>query len=260
MSGHSKWANIRRQKAVVDAKRGKIFTKFAHNIILAAQQGGGDPDTNFTLRLAINRARSVNMPSENIERAIKRGTGELKDAQIVSVTYEILGPGSCAILADCQTDNTNRALTEIRQIVYNQGSKLAPSNSISWLFQEKGLILLLPQKYVASEKFGKEGIYTNVPIDGLELDIMEVPGVEDIQQSQDDDSTVIEIITARESFKAAHTAIQQKGYKIESAELAKIAKEEVKLNDADWEQLQQLLDALDDSDEVTNVWHNAIHV
>jgi len=261
MSGHSKWANIRRAKAVTDAKKAKIFTKLAHNIILAAQQGGGDPDINFTLRLAINRAKAVNMPSDNIERAIKRGTGESKDAQIISVTYEALGPGKTAVLIDCQSDNTNRALAEVRRIVEILSTgKLAPSGSVSWQFEERGLIVLYAQKFVPSAKFGKEGDYENIDAGDAVLELMEMPGVIDIHEETADGQTLIEVITVRESLKAIHTEILQKGYKIESAELAKIAKEEVKLDDAQWEELQQLLDKLDDSDEVTSVWHNADHV
>ena len=258
MSGHSKWANIRRAKAVTDAKKGKIFTKLAHNITIAAQQGGSDIDTNFALRLAVNRARSMNMPTDNIDRAVKRGTGELRGNQLVTVTYEAMGPGSCALLIDCQTDNTNRALGEIRQIVETNGGKLAPSSSVSWQFSEKGLLVLRTEQFRPSAKFGKEGEYGPVSIDEMELALMEIPGIEDIKRSTDEEGLqLLEVQTVRESFKSVHTSIQELGYKIESAELAQLPKEEVSLSDEDWNQLQQLLDKLDDSDEVTNTWHNA---
>lgn len=257
MSGHSKWATIKRAKAATDAARGKIFTKRAKEIILASQQGGSDPDTNFTLRIAIDKAKAVNMPSDNIERAIKKGAGELKGDVIVSITYEGIGPGSCAILVNSQTDNTNRSLTEIRNIVDTKGGKLGAKGSVSWMFEEKGLIIVTPQKFEESEKYGKDGEYYDVDPEELLLEIMEIEGVEDVSIDSQEDGDMIEVVTDRTLLRDIHQRMLKEGFKIEEAELAQIPNERVKLSKEDGEKLDLLLEALDENDEVSSVWHNA---
>jgi YebC/PmpR family DNA-binding regulatory protein len=256
MSGHSKWATIRRAKAVTDAKRGALFSRLSRDIIVAAQQGGGDPDMNFTLRLAIDRAKAANMPADNIDRAVKKGSGQLQGNQLTEITYEGYGPGSVPILIDCQTDNTNRALTEVRLIVEHSGGKLSAGNSVSWQFSEKGQIIVQAAKYHDSGKFGKEGTYKSVDADEALLEIMEIPGVEDVQASQDEDSgeMLIEIITVRDQLREVHQQIEKLGYKIEQADLAKLAKEQVQVAGEDAQKLRDLVDLLEESEEVKSVW------
>lgn len=256
MSGHSKWATIRRAKAVTDAKRGALFSRLSRDIIVAAQQGGGDPDMNFTLRLAIDRAKAANMPADNIDRAVKKGSGQLQGEQITEITYEGYGPGNVPILIDCQTDNTNRALTEVRLIVEHNGGKLGAGNSVSWQFAEKGQIVIQAAKYHDSGKFGKEGTYEPVDADEALLEIMEIPGVEDVQSSPDEESgnTIIEIITVRDQLREVHQQVEKLGYKIEQADLAKLANKHMEVVGEDAQKLRELVDALEESEEVKNVW------
>ncbi|MCA9379509.1 YebC/PmpR family DNA-binding transcriptional regulator [Candidatus Dojkabacteria bacterium] len=256
MSGHSKWATIRRAKAVTDAKRGALFSRLSRDIIVAAQQGGGDPDMNFTLRLAVDRAKAANMPADNIDRAIKKGSGQLQGDQISEVTYEGYGPGNVPMLIDCQTDNTNRALTEVRLIMERGGGKLSAGNSVSWQFAEKGQIIIQAAKYRDSGKFGKEGTYEPVDADEALLEIMEIPGVEDVQSSPEEESgnSVIEIVTVRDELRAVHQQVEKLGYKIEQADLAKFPNEQVNVANEDSQKLQQLVEALEESEEVKSVW------
>jgi YebC/PmpR family DNA-binding regulatory protein len=256
MSGHSKWATIKRAKAITDAKKGKIFSKLSKEVIVAAR-GGGDPTMNFTLRLAVERAKAANMPADNIERAIKKGAGLDKDAAaIVDVTYEAYGPGGVAVLIDCQTDNTNRSLNEVRLAVERSGGKLGSAGNVSWQFEEKGQIIIRPAKYKASSKYGQEGTYENVDVSEVEENLIEIEGIEDIDQISDGE-TIIEVITDRDQFRSVYQKIQDLGYKIENAELAKIPKEKIELSDEDQQKLTEFLDAVDEVEDVKTVWHNA---
>ncbi len=257
MSGHSKWATIKRAKAITDAKRGASFTKLVRNVTLAASEGGSDINSNFILRMAVERAKAANVPADNIERAIKKGTGELKDgAAITTALYEATLPvsaGQVALLIQVSTDNTNRALGEVRSIVEQSGGKLSPTGSISWQFAERGQVIVLPQKYVPSTKYGQAGSYAPVDPEEVTLELLEYDGIEDINSETD----YIEVITKREILKDLHDALTSKGYKVESAELAQIPKERVSMGDEDGASLQDLIEKLEESNEVTNVWHNA---
>jgi YebC/PmpR family DNA-binding regulatory protein len=254
MSGHSKWSTIKRAKGIKDQARGQIFTKLSRNITIAAQQGGGDPNLNFSLRLAVDKAKVENLPSDKIERAIKKGTGELKDgAALVQVMYEGFGPGTSAILIQTQTDNTNRAITEVKNILNTRGGKITAEGGVSWQFSEKGIFLLSPQKFKESEKYGKEGEYVATDPEDMVLELMELPGVDDVQW----DGEVVEVNSGRDEFSKVHQAIQGLGFKIEEAMLGWVAKETVKLSTEEEEKLAVLVEALEECDEVTNVWHNA---
>lgn len=255
MSGHSKWATIKRGKAIKDNQRGKLFTKMARNIVLAAQQGGGDLDTNFGLRLAVDRAKSINMPSDNIEKAIKKGTGESANGTMVAVTYEAYGAEGVAILIDCETDNTNRALTEVRTTVDRHGGRLVPGGSIAWQFVEKGHISVKSERYVAPTQFGKEGTYTPVDPDEASLDLMNIDGVEDL--NADSEENIIDVYTSRESFRDVYKAIETLGLHLLSGTLIKEASETVTLTEEGWEKLDQLIEAVEELEDVNNVWHNA---
>lgn len=260
MSGHSKWATIRRAKEITDNKRGKIFSKLSKDIIVAAK-AGADLTTNFTLRLAVERAKAANMPADNIDRAIKKGSGQDKEGvAFVDVTYEANLPvsgGQVAILIDCQTDNSNRSLTDTRLAVERSGGKLVPGNSVSWQFVEKGQIFLKPAKFVASAKYGQEGTYEKIAASEIEEKMIEVTGVDDINVEVSDGAESVEVLTDRDQFRAVYQEIQKLGFQIESAELAKIAKDKLNLNDEDQGRLTNLLDALDEVDDVKSVWHNA---
>ncbi len=253
MSGHSKWATIRRAKAVTDAKKGKLFSKLSRDIILAAK-AGADLETNFTLRLAVDRAKAANMPADNIERAINKGSGQDKDsAAIQMITYEGLGPGGVALLIDCQTDNTNRAITEVRMIMERFGGKLAPANSISWRFMEVGQVYVLAQKYIPGSKHGLAGGYVATSVDELEMQLIEQEGIKDIVAEEGG----FWVYTERAKFRDIHAWLDSMGYKVENAELIKHAVEKQQISALDEEKLQGLVFALEECDDVVSVWHNA---
>ncbi len=236
MSGHNKWANIKHRKMAQDAKRSKIFTKLIREIIVAAREGGGDPDKNPRLRAAIERARAANMPKENIERAIKRGTGELEGEILYEITYEAYAPGGVALFIKVVTNNKNRSAQEVRHILSKHGGNLAESGSVSWIFERKGII--------------------NVPRDKVE-DVEELAmiaidaGAEDIK----DDDDPIQIITSPENLSAVRDAIVNAGYEVD-ASISYIPKNTVKVTGADAEKLLKLLNALEELDDVQEVISN----
>jgi YebC/PmpR family DNA-binding regulatory protein len=236
MSGHSKWATIKRQKAVTDAKRGKAFTKVAKNITVAVQTGGGsDPGFNFQLRMAIDKAKAVGMPKENIDRAIKRGTGEGKEA-IKSATYEGYGPAGSAIIVETITDNTNRTLQTIRNIFIKHNGRLGEQGSVAWMFESKGQILVEKQS----------------GIEELPLELID-QGVEDVKESEDG----LEIYTLPLDLEKIKKYIEDKGIKILSAESIMKPATSLELSDQDKDKIQELIQALEEEDDVINVHNNA---
>ena len=234
MSGHSHWAGIKHKKALIDAKKGKVFSRIAKEIILAAQRGGGDVDSNIALRAAIEAAKAVNMPRENIERAVKRGTGELPGMSYESLTYEGYGPHGIAILVEVVTDSRNRTAAELRKIFSLRGGKL--EGSVAYLFEAKGLI--------------------TVPVDAIgEDDLMALvidAGAEDMTRQD----RVYEITTSPQDFHAVKTAITDKGLTPEMAELTRLPKDLIKLEGDASRKALALLEELDDHDDVKNVYTN----
>ncbi|RJR30635.1 YebC/PmpR family DNA-binding transcriptional regulator [Candidatus Parcubacteria bacterium] len=233
MSGHSKWAQIHRQKGAADAKKGAIFTKLANNISLAAKLGGGNPDGNFKLKLAIDQARAANMPKDNIERAIKRGTGELAGGEIVELRYEGFGPGGIAVIIDCLTDNRNRTAGEIKHLFNQYGGSLGSPNSVAWQFASKGVIRI---KKSNDEK--------------TQLDAIEA-GAEDIVPEDE----YFVIATDPKNLQAVKTNLEKMGYTIEYAETEMVAKEKAEIKDN--ENLKNFFNALDDHPDVNNYYSNA---
>lgn len=258
MSGHSKWATIRRAKAVKDNAKGKVFTKLAKAITLAAQSGGSDMNTNFILRMAVDRARTANMPSDNIERAVKKGTGEIAgERQIIKIIYEGYAPGQVGVLIECQTDNSNRSLTEVRTLVDRNGGRLTPPGSISWQFEEKGLILMQPKKLQVSTKFGKEGEFISIDAEEVLLDILDIAGVDDVSVIDEDGVAKIEVITVRDSLREVNKQIVDRGYKVDDVQLAQLPKETIQIDEQAMDTLMNFIEAVEESDEVINIWHNA---
>ena len=237
MSGHSKWATIRRKKAVIDAKRGKMFTKLIKELTIAAREGGGDPDANPRLRLAVDNAKAANMPADNIERAIKKATGELEGVTFHELTYEGYGPGGIAILVEVATDNKNRTVAEVRHIFSKNGGSLGESGSVAWMFERKGIVSL-PQQGKSEED-----------ILGIVLD----EGAEDLS-SQDE---YFEIQTPVESFESVRKALLNKNLQIENASLQWIAKNNIAVTGEDAEKVMRLIEGLEDIDDVQNVYSNA---
>jgi YebC/PmpR family DNA-binding regulatory protein len=237
MSGHSKWATIKRKKAATDAKRGKTFTKYIKEIIVAARAGGGDQNANPRLRTAVLGAKSVNMPADNIERAIKKGTGELEGVNYEEITYEGYGPGGIALLIDSLTDNRNRTTGEIRHILTKAGGRMADAGAVQWMFQSKGQIVV-PRS--AAEE------------DAL-LELVLDAGAEDMSS---DDPESYEITTPLAAFESVKQALAQKGITPTSAEIAKVPQNVITLTDKDAEQAVKLMEALEDNDDVQRVSSN----
>lgn len=237
MSGHSKWATIKRKKGALDAKRGKIFTKLIKELTIAAREGGGDPTANPRLRLAVDNAKAANMPQDNIERAIKKATGELEGVTYHELTYEGYGPAGVAILVEVATDNKNRIVAEVRHLFSKYGGSMGENGSVAWMFDRKGVISLPKQ--------GKS-----------EDDIMEIildAGAEDLQTEEE----FFEIQTPLESFEPVRKAIAEKDLSIENASLQWIAKNTVPVAGDEAEKVMKLIEALEDNDDVQNVYSNA---
>jgi YebC/PmpR family DNA-binding regulatory protein len=238
MSGHSKWSQIKHKKAAVDAKRGKIFTKLIREITVAAKSGGGNPEMNPRLRVAIAAAKDANMPKENIEKAIKKGTGELEGVNYEEITYEGYGPGGVAVLVEVLTDNRNRTASDIRYIFNKYNGKLGESGCVSYLFDKKGFILIKK---------------SNVDEDKL-FDIALEAGAEDITES--DDGEFFEIYTDIPDFENVKNVLEKNNIKFEEANLTMIPQTTVKLTEKDAESMLKLMNALEDSDDVQKVYSN----
>lgn len=236
MAGHSKWANIKHKKAKEDARRGQIFTKIARQIAVAAKEGGPDPETNFKLRLAIDNARSVNMPNDNIERAVQRGVGGQDGDNYEEVVYEGYGPNGVAFLVEVLTDNRNRTVGELRYSFSKHGGNLGESGCVAWMFNKKGLLVL-----------DKEEIEE----DELMLEALEA-GAEDVQV----DGEVIKIITNPEDFQSVKNSLDDQGYKFLGAEVSHIPENTVVVSGVDADRIEKLVDVLEDLDDVQEVYTN----
>jgi YebC/PmpR family DNA-binding regulatory protein len=236
MSGHSKWSQIKRKKGVADVKKGAVFTRLGREITLAAREGGGDPNANFVLRLAVDKARASNMPKENIDRAIKRGSGELAEGgQLDDVMYEGYGPGGSALLVQILTDNRNRAASEVRHLFTRGGGNLAASNAVAWMFEKRGVITL-------------EGVKNP---DDLALELIDA-GAEDYKV----DGNVLDLYCAPESLRVLRDAIEKRKQPIASAELAWIAKTPAQVSDEQAVSTMKLMESLEEYDDVQKVFSN----
>ena len=237
MAGHNKWSKIKRKKGVNDAKRGALFTKLIREITVAAKEGGGSVEFNARLRLAVDTAKQNSMPQENIERAIKKGTGELEGVDYVETTYEGYGPGGVALFIECLTDNTNRSVADIRHALSKNGGSLGTDGSVAWQFDRKG------QLVVDASKHGEDEVFEAA----IEA------GAEDVAGDGEEF-----VITAEVSdFMAVQDGLKEAGIEFSSAELTRIAKNEVAVAGKDAEKLLKLMDMLDDLDDVQKVHSNA---
>jgi YebC/PmpR family DNA-binding regulatory protein len=237
MSGHSKWSTIKRKKEKEDQKRGKIFTKLIKEITVAARLGGGDPETNPRLRTAIDNANDANMPKDNIEKAIQRGTGELPGVQYEDMTYEGYGPSGTALFIETTTDNKNRTVSEIRHLLDKNGGSLGESGSVAWVFDRNGV------HYVKKD---------DITEDDLMLAALE-HGAEDISEEDD----FFEVTCPMEEFHKLKVGLEESGFDVEESELQQIPKNRVDVTGSDAKKLMNLLEALGDHDDVQNVWSNA---
>ena len=237
MSGHSKWSTIKHKKGAADAKRGKIFTKLIKEIMVAARMGGGSQEANSRLRAAVLAAKAENMPKENIDRAIKKGTGELEGATYEEINYEGYGPGGVAVLVDVMTDNRNRAASDIRHIFSKNGGNLGEAGCVAWMFSKKGSIVFNKSKV-------SEDQLMEVALDA---------GAEDVK----DDEGQFEVVTSLEDYITVKAAFDAKGFGYELAEITMVPQTVVRIEDEKTaQQLLRLLDALEDSDDVQNAYAN----
>ncbi len=238
MAGHSKWAQIKHKKAVVDAKRGKLFSKLAKEISVAAKLGGGDPSMNPRLRTAIEKAKEANMPQDNIKRAIQKGTGELPGMAYEEAVYEGYGPGGVALLIEVLTDNKNRTVSEIRHLLSKHGGSLGEAGCVSWIFEKKGLIL----------------IDKNTIDEDTLMDIALEAGAEDLKNDPGEEN--YEIITTADEFQSVKDALTARGVPIAMAEITMLPKSQVSLEGDSAEKMLRLMEVLEDHDDVQNVYAN----
>jgi YebC/PmpR family DNA-binding regulatory protein len=236
MSGHNKWSTIKHKKGAADAKRGKLFSKLIKEITIAARTGGGDPDGNPRLRTAVLAARAANMPKDNIDRAIKRGTGEIEGVNYEEITYEGYGPGGVAVLVEAVTDNKNRTVAEVRHIFEKYNGNLGESGCVAWMFQKQGIV--------------------EVSATGLtEDEVMEVAlesGAQDVQN----EGSSFSIACDPAEMEAVRSAVEAKGWKVELAEVSMVPQTTVKLEGKKAEQMLKMMDALDDNDDSERIFAN----
>ncbi len=237
MSGHSKWHSIKHQKGVTDARRGQLFTKLTREIIIAAREGGGNPEMNFRLRLAVQKARDSNMPMDNIERATKKGTGEIEGGALNEVKLEGYGPNGIAILVNALTDNRNRTIQEVRSIFTRHGGNLGESGCVAWLFDSKGVITIRAD---------------SVDADELALATIDA-GAEDVKV----ETGYVEVYTVPEELEKVRAALEENGVEIESSELLMVPKSLIELDEKAAMQALKLLDRIEEIDDVQNVFSNA---
>ena len=236
MSGHSKWSTIKRQKGVNDSKRSAMFTKVAREIAVAARAGGGDPDANYRLRLAIEKARAINMPADNIKRSIEKATGGGDDVQYEEIVYEGYGPGGVAVLVEAATDNRNRTAAEVRSIFTKTGGQLAGSGAVAWQFEPRGLI--------------------TVPREGVDADEVALAAIDAGASDVDTEADPIEIYTEPGDLEAVRKALDAAGLAVESAEQAMLPKQTVSLDAEHVRKALRLVELLEDLDDVQRVTAN----
>jgi YebC/PmpR family DNA-binding regulatory protein len=237
VSGHSKWATIKRKKAVTDARRGQIFTKLIREITVAAREGGGDPNFNPRLRLALDTAKAANMPSDNMDRAVKKGTGELEGVNYEEVNYEGYGPGGVALLIETLTDNAKRTVADLRHILDKHDGNLGTSGSVAWQFDRKGQI------YVDANRYHEEAVF----------DAAIEAGAEDVSQEGEE----FIVTTDPTTFQEVQDGMRDTGVESSQAELTFIAKNELSVTGKDAQKLLKILDALEENDDVQKVHSNA---
>jgi YebC/PmpR family DNA-binding regulatory protein len=236
MSGHSKWSTIKHKKATTDARRGKLFTQLAREITIAAREGGGSPEFNFRLRLAIDKAKNANMPKDNIERAVKRGTGELKGAELEEVVYEAYAPHGVALLIQVLTDNRNRAIADLRRVLTRQGGTMADAGAVAWQFDRKGYIAISP------DGWDPEAVF----------DAAVEAGADDVVISDD----MVEVFVLPENFQEVRQALEDLEVQFATAELALVPKTALQLDEQETLKVMLVINALEDLDDVQQVFSN----
>jgi len=257
MSGHSKWSKIKRQKASKDAKKGDMFTKLGNAITLAAKEGGGSLDTNVELRMAVEKAKESSMPKNKIERAIKKGTGELTGTKpFERISYEAVGKDGVSLIIDTLTDNKLRTISEVRHILSQAGFSLSSGGAL-WQFDIKGSITISPLIKIISGGYKKEITYEKMDKDELMLSIMDISGVEDVIETVgDDEDSIIEVVTEKHALATVYKKVEDMEIKIIHGELVKIPKTKLSVDNKTKKNVTDLIAELELEDDVVNVWDN----
>ncbi len=237
MSGHSKWATIKRKKAATDSARGKVFTKIIKEITISARDGGGDPVGNPRLRLAIASAKASNMPQDNIIRAIKKGTGELEGVHYEEITYEAYAPHGIAVMIECVTDNRNRTVAELRHMIAKQNGNLGDAGSVAWMFERRGVVTIAKENHTEDEL----------------MEVVLDAGAEDLRTEDD----FFEVVCLIENFETVRKTLEDKKFKIESANLQQLAKNLIALDEKGSADVVRFLEVVEEHDDVQNIFSNA---
>jgi len=237
MSGHSKWATIKRKKAATDSARGKVFTKIIKEITISARDGGGDPVGNPRLRLAIASAKASNMPQDNITRAIKKGTGELEGVHYEEITYEAYAPHGIAVMIECVTDNRNRTVAELRHMIAKQNGNLGDAGSVAWMFERRGVVTIAKENHTEDEL----------------MEVVLDAGAEDLRTEDD----FFEVVCLIENFETVRKTLEDKKFKIESANLQQLAKNLIALDEKGSADVVRFLEVVEEHDDVQNIFSNA---
>lgn len=257
MAGHSHWHNIQQAKGKADAKRGVLFTKAAQQIILTAREGGGDPNHNLSLRIAVDYARSVNMPKDNIERAIKKGMGADLTTQLGKAIYEGFGPFKIPFMVSAITDSKNRTVNELRNIFSKAGGELGSVGTVAWQFTESGRIVVRAVKVKRAEKFGETDTETPISRDDATLELMDIPDVEDIELDEDtEDQIFVKVPHNRLAQVGQH--IRERGFVIVSSGQHFAPTNPIELDESKESQFLAFLDSLDEQQDVQHIWHAAV--
>ncbi|KUK67278.1 MAG: putative transcriptional regulatory protein [candidate division WS6 bacterium 36_33] len=257
MSGHSKWSTIKHKKAILDAKKGKIFSKVSTQITHAAKEGGGDPDMNPSLRMYVDKAKEVGFPQDKIEKAIQKGTGEGSEGVIYDdSTYEGFGPFGIQIMVDTLTDNKNRTVADLRNLFESIGGSMGEEGSVAWNFDLKGLIIIKCGHMEKAEKYGEDDKFVKDDTEEVMLNIMEIEGVLDIQEVDLDGTPGLEIYTDYRDWVKVRDEINKLGYVVKEAGIIKEAKTFKNLGGKELEKAQEALEKIEDNDDVQEVWSN----
>lgn len=256
MSGHSKWSKIKHKKALTDAKKGKVFSKLAQQITIAAREGG-DPESNFSLRLLIDKAKSASMPADNIQRAVDRGAGKGSEViHLEKVTYEGIGPLGVSVIVETLTDNKNRTVADLRKTFSERGGALAEAGAVMWNFDQLGLVTLKAGSMKKSEKYGHSDEFVPSDPEEVTLALMEIQGITDIDNYHDDEENVeyLDVYTDPKSLTTVRDTIKDMGYVITSAELIWRAKVQKELDEQEVERIREFVEAVEEHDDIQSVW------
>lgn len=258
MAGHSHWSNIQRKKGKEDSKRAIVFTRAAQQIILAAREGGGDPEHNVSLRIAIDYAKSVNVPKDNIERAIAKGTGTAEGIQLTKAIYEGFGPGNIPVMVFAITDNKNRTVNELRTIFTQNEGILGELGSVSWQFKELGLIKVKPAKIQKGTKFGEPDIEVPISIDEATLEILETGSVDDVEEINEDNQSVLYVTVPMNQLGQITNTLRSKNYIILSSAQYFSANSPVNLSKESFETFLTFIEKIEEYQDVQEVWYAAV--